>query len=468
MAFGSSNLSGSAVSGRGSAGDVDRRNGARAAKPTRHWLKAAAVPLLIVAAASQAAPAWARISHVAGQLDSGFSAERLAALDKMLAERVAKGDMAGSVVVVARHGAIVHTTASGMADIASGRRMTDDTIFRAYSMTKPVAAVALMMLYERGLFQLDEPIAKYLPEFKDVRVLKTLKSPLTETVPADRPPTIHDLMRHTAGLGHGWGDDAVNTEYRKQDIFGNDVTMKAMSEKIGRIPLLFQPGTMFNYAVGADVEARLVEVLSGKPFDVFLNDELFKPLGMTSTGFWVDPSRISRLATVYWRKDDKLVPIDQAHGSPPNGGFLTEPWSVNSYARNNPRKGGSYGLVTTAGDYWRFSQMLLNRGTFGGRRLLSPATVDFIAEDHLPAKAKATFGPGLGQGLGVAVVEDAAATGGVWSDGTYFWSGAANTHFWIDPKTDTVVVAMTQDMANPADSTFRDQVKSMVYGAMIH
>lgn len=426
----------------------------------------AGIALLFSAPASPAAPTRLPAPQAAASREGGLSAVRLARLDTAIAKRVADGDMAGAVVLVARHGQIVHLKATGMADIESRRPMNNDTIFRAYSMTKPVAAVALMMLYERGFFQLDDPIARYLPEFKDIRVLKTPKSPLNDTAPADRPPTIHDLMRHTSGLGHGWGDDAVNTEYQRQKIFGLDVTLKTMVERLGRIPLLFQPGTTFNYAVGADVEARLVEVLSGKPFDVFLRDEVFQPLGMTSTGFWVDPANASRLATVYWRKDGKLVPLDKTHGYPVNAGFLVEPWSVNSYTQDNPRKGGSYGLVTTASDYWRFAQMMLNHGSFQGKRLLSPATVSFMTRNHLDAKVQATFAPGLGHGLGFAVVEDAAAAGGVGYDGTYYWSGAANTHFWIDPKTDLVVVAMTQDMVNPNAASFRDQVKSIVYGAL--
>ncbi len=431
----------------------------------------AAIALLFCGSAihsAEARPTAARAVPVrpARAPGEGLSAARLAMLDRVIAARVARGEMAGAVVLVARHGKIVHLKATGMADIDARRPMADDTIFRAYSMTKPVAAVAMMMLYERGLFQLDDPIAKYLPEFRGIRVLKTPKSPLTETVPADRPPTIRDLMRHTAGLSHGWGDDAVNTEYRKQGIFGLDVSMKTMSEKLGRIPLLFQPGTVFHYAIGADVEARLVEVLSGKPFDVFLRDELFRPLGMADSGFWVDPARASRLATVYWRKNGKLTPLDTAHGYPTGNGFLVEPWSVNSYTVDHPRKGGSYGLVMTATDYWRFAQMLLDHGTFRGKRLLSPSTVDFIARNHLDQKVKPSFSSGQGHGLGFAVVEDAAATGQVGSDGTYYWSGAANTHFWIDPEKDLVVVAMTQEMVNPQAQPFREQVKSIVYGAL--
>lgn len=399
--------------------------------------------------------------------DVGFSSTRLDYIDQFYGERVKRGDMAGIVTLIARHGKIVHFTALGYADLEKKQKMETDTIFRLYSMTKPLASVALMMLYEEGRFQLTDPVSKYIPEFGNLRVLRTPDAPFDETVAPKHPPTVQDVMRHTAGFTHGLDTDAFDNQYTKANVFGLDVSLAEMMTKLSKIPLRYQPETKFVYSVGPDVAARLVEVLSGMPFDEFLEKRLFEPLGMKDAGFWVPPGKAGRLATVYWAKDGKLRPLDEAHGHP-EGGILVQPWSVNSYTVNHIRKGGSFGLVSTTEDYWRFAQMMLNGGVLNGTRVLSPQVVHFMTRDHLgtiPIDEPGDPASGIGFGLGFAVTKDAAEAGRMTSDGSYFWGGAADTAFWIDPKQDLVVVAMTQHMDVPR--TGLEALGALVYSALM-
>ena len=402
----------------------------------------------------------------------GMSTQRLNYIDRFYGDRVKNGEMAGIVTLIARHGKVVHFSAIGYADVEKRRTMETDTIFRLYSMTKPIASVALMVLYEDGLFQMNDPVSKYIPEFAHLRALRTPNSPIEDTVPLDRQPTIEDLMRHTAGFTHG-GDknkNAVDTEYIRANIFGVDVSLEEMMKKLAKIPLAYQPGTTFAYSVGPDVQARLVEILSGMPFDQFLEKRLFNPLGMRDAGFWLNGDKAQRLATVHWEKEGKLIPLDTSHGFPADGGFLEEPWSVNSYTVNHKRKGGSYGLVGTAEDYWRFAQMMANGGEFSGVRILSPTVVRYMTCDHMGSiniPGQDGRPSGIGWGLGFAVVKNEGEVGYMSSEGTFFWAGAAATHFWIDPKEDMVVVVMTQHMGAPKTDSLWAQLRTLVYSAVI-
>jgi CubicO group peptidase (beta-lactamase class C family) len=403
----------------------------------------------------------------------GFSPARLNYIDEFYNAKVKKGEMAGIVILIARHGKIAHLSAIGYADIEKKRKMTPDTIFRAYSMTKPIAAVALMMQYEQGYFQLDDPISKYIPELAKLKVLRTPTSPLTDTVPAEREPTIHDLLRHTAGFSHGLLPNAVDTEYVDQGILSIDISLAELMTKLAHIPLLYQPGATFNYSIAPDIEARLVEIFSGMPFSEFLNTRLFKPLDMKDTGYWISADRSDRLATLYWSKNGVLTPLDETHGYPRESGPMAVPQSVNGYTGEHSRKGGSFGLLTTAQDYWRFGQMLLNRGDFNGNRILSPLVVDYMVRSHLDTiqreglKRGADFGKGLDWGLGFAIVKDPVASGFMSSEGSFFWYGLADTHFWVDPKEDLVVVALVQDMENPGDADLLLQIRTLIYSAII-
>jgi CubicO group peptidase (beta-lactamase class C family) len=391
----------------------------------------------------------------------GFSSARLDSIDSFYADKVNRQELAGIVILVARHGKIVHLNAIGYADVVTRKKMQTDTLFRIYSMTKPIAATALMMLYEKGLFQLDDPVSNYIPEFSKLRVLRTPDSSSNDTVPMQREPTIHDLFRHTAGFEHG------GEEYRKANVFGLDISLEEMMKKLAILPLRFQPGTQFQYSVGPDVQARLVEIFSGIPFDQFLQKRLLGPLGMEDTSFWAKGDKASRLARVHWCKDGKLVPSDDANGYP-GSAMLISASNINSYSSDNRHKGGSYGLLSTAADYWRFAQMMLDGGQFEGARFLSPNTVNYMVRDHLGTIPGMM--DGTGWGLGFAILKDATLAGRVGSEGTFFWGGFGGTVFWVDPKNDLVVVAMTQHMLVPAADEFvlHSQLSSMVYAALIH
>ena len=422
---------------------------------------------LVVALALAAVNIVAQGLPTARPEDEGFSPERLAYIDKFYSEKIDHGDLAGIVTLVSRHGKIVHYSALGYADMEKHTKMQKDTIFRQYSMTKAITSTALMMLYEQGRFQIDDPISKYLPEFTDLRVLRTPDGPLDETVAPVRPPTIHDIMRHTAGFTHGLLGDKFDNQYTNADLFGLDVTLDEMMKRLAKIPLRYQPGSKFNYSVGPDVQARLVEAISGVPFDEYLQKHIFDPLGMKDTGFWLGPDKADRLAAVHWMKKAKLTPLDEAHGHPDGDVPILQPWSVNSYTVNHKRKGGSYGLVATAEDYWRFAQMILSGGELNGVRILSPQTVHFMGQDHLEPAGIPDFEKGRGFGLGFAVVENQAAAATLGSDGGLYWGGAANTSFWIDPKEDIVVIAMTQHMSAPAAGDAVAQMRTLVYSALI-
>jgi CubicO group peptidase (beta-lactamase class C family) len=414
---------------------------------------------------------------IAGELpwgqpkDLGFSSERLTYIDQFYDEKVKSGELAGIVTLIARHGKIVHFSAIGYADVVSKQKMETDTIFRLYSMTKPIASVALMMLYQEGRFQMSDPVSKYIPEFADLRVLRTPDAAIDDTVPLDRPPNIEDLMRHTGGFMHGGKQNAVDRAYLQADVFGVDVSLAQMVSRLSKIPLAYQPGTKFAYSVGPDIQARLVEILSGLPFDEFLAKRLFAPLGMKDTGFWLDANKARRLASVSWEKDGKLTPLDTVHGYPKEDGVLAEPWSVNSYTVDHKRKGGSFGLVGTAEDYWRFAELMAHEGEFNGIRILSPWVAHYMTCDHMGSISMVRQNgrpSGYGFGLGFAIEKDPAGGGYMGSQGTYFWAGAANTHFWIDPKEEIVVVALAQHMGTPKLAPLWGELRTLVYSALLN
>jgi CubicO group peptidase (beta-lactamase class C family) len=404
----------------------------------------------------------------------GLSSEKLDYIDRFYREKTERGDFSGMVLIVARHGKIAHESTIGYFNTVTKEKMPRDAIFRWYSMTKPIAATALMMLYEEGKFQLDDPISKYIPEFRGVRVLRSPDSPLDDTVPAKREPTIHDLLRHTAGLSHGDTNEAVGRAYIKADLFNRDISIQEVVKRLGNIPLRRQPGAAFQYSIAPDVEARLVEVLSGLPFDRYLELRLLGPLGMVDTSHWVAPNKADRLVPVHWSKNGKLVPCDSKNGCIKEPEGFNE---LNRYTTNMIRKGGAYGLTGTAEDYWRFAQMMANGGEFEGRRYLSPATVRYMTQDHSivngintldPSVSTSTFdySGGAGWGLGFAIVKNSAYLGIIESDSTFYWFGAAGTAFWVDPKEDLVVVAMLQDLDTPQTESFPSDIHALVYGAL--
>ena len=395
----------------------------------------------------------------------GFSSEQLNKIESYFASRVENGEIAGMVTLVARHGKIAHFSAVGYQDAEREIPMEKDTLFRVYSMTKPIVSTALMMLYQDGLFQMNDPLSKFIPEFADLRVLRTPDGPLDETVAMEREPTVQDILRHTAGFSHGLGNSEYDKAFVELGIFSTETSLTEMMTALSNIPLMNQPGAQFRYSVGPDVALRLVEIISGMPADEYLEQRMFNRLGMDDTGYVVNSDNAYRLSPIHWLKDGEFAPIDEAHGRPP-GGVLSEPWSANSYTFDHEYKGGSLGLVSTTEDYYRFAQTMLNGGELNGERLLSPKTVEFMSRNHLTEQQSSTFSPALGFGLGFATVEDSARAGYPASEGTYYWAGAAATNFWIDPVEDIVVVAMTQHMGVSGTGALRGELSALVYGAL--
>ncbi len=375
--------------------------------------------------------------------DVKMSASGLEHADALVQEAIEQKKFAGAVTEVARDGKVVDLKAVGMMDIDKKLPMKTDTIFRIYSMTKPITTVAAMILYEEGKLQLDDPVSKYIPEMKNLRVYV---GPNDETVPAKREITVRDLMRHTAGFTYGaFGNTAVDKMYREKKMLDRNTTLQDFAAKLAELPLQYQPGTRFHYSVAVDVLGRVVEVASGRSLDAFFEDRIFKPLDMVDTAFHVPASKVDRFATNY---GPGLKVIDDPAKSP----YLNPPKFFS----------GGGGLVSTARDYIRFCQMMLNRGELEGTRLLKTETVEMMTQNQLPKEAMPMSMPGLsisvpalGFGLGFAVWTK--SVNGV-VEGEYFWGGAASTGFTICPHNKTVEVCMTQFMPfNPTLSQAFDR-----------
>jgi CubicO group peptidase (beta-lactamase class C family) len=363
----------------------------------------------------------------------GMSAERLQRVSAYAAQLIATKQAAGVVTLIARRGRIVHLEATGMADIENDEPMTTDAYFRLYSMTKPITSVALLILYEEGKFQLSDPLAKYLPEFAGIRVMVEGGSGDT-TVDAERPPTIADVFRHTAGFSYDG------------DLYDSP-SLEELNKRLAARPLSYQPGTRWVYSFAHDVQARLVEVLSGSSFESFVRSRILEPLGMTNVVVGIPASLASRFPVTY---------------GPAEGGGLM----IGDVAEQTNYQQVPFGGTSLAGpvlDYVRFAQMLANSGELDGVRILSPKTVDLMATDHLPRGV--TFAPGEGYGLGVRVVVDPVAAGNLPSPGTFGWSGAASTHFIVDREEGLVALLMYQ--YQPRDTRPRDEFETLVYQSIV-
>jgi CubicO group peptidase (beta-lactamase class C family) len=376
----------------------------------------------------------------------GLAGSRLAYIRTVMNRHVAEKQIPGAAGLIARRGKIAYQEAFGMADIEAGRPMRLDTIHRIYSMSKPITSVAVMMLYEEGKFQLNDPVAKYLPEFAKMQVAIEEKDPQTgkptlKTAPAKRPVTVRDLLRHTAGLTYGFfSETLVDQEYRKARIL-SDLNLAEFVTNLTKIPLLYEPGARWHYSVSVDVLGRLVEVLSGKSFDQFLQERIFTPLDMRDTGFYVPADKKDRFAKLYSpTRDGKIQPAAICA----NRQECVEkfPNAVPSYLEPPTMLSGGGGLVSTAYDYLRFCQMMLNQGHYEGKRLLSRKTVQLMSSDNLGTIPG--MGPGAGFGLGFAVSKAPGEAGMMGSPGEYNWGGAAGTRFWIDPKEELIGIFMIQ------------------------
>lgn len=396
----------------------------------------------------------------------GFDERRLQQIDAHFGRYVDDGRLPGWQAMVSRHGKVAHLSSSGLADRETGRAVEDDTIWRIYSMTKPVTSVAAMMLAEQGLIQLTDPISTWLPEFAAPRVYTGGPAVKPVTVPATEPIRVWHLLTHTSGMTYGFHHVHVTDEIYR--LAGFDLGMPAQSlaefsEGIATLPLAFEPGTEWNYGVSTDILGRLVEAVSGQPLDQFFAEHIFTPLDMVDTAFHVDEPRHDRLAALYAAAAGLQEPVryDQ----------LGE-----RYKRQARWPSGGGGLVSTIRDYSRFTWMLLRGGELDGARLLSPRTVRFMTRNHLPGNADLQrFGrplhaetrfDGVGFGLGFAVVMDPAAYKVISSAGEFSWGGMASTAFWVDPVEDLTVVFMTQVMPS---STYpiRPELRQLVYQALV-
>jgi CubicO group peptidase (beta-lactamase class C family) len=381
----------------------------------------------------------------------GMSSERLARLTAAMKSLSDSGQLSGVVTMVAKDGKVVHFEASGQRDVANGAPMQKDTIFRIYSMTKPITGVAMMILFEEGKWQLNDPVSKHIPEFANLKVAKANPaSGAVAQVAPDHPMTMRELMSHSGGLTYGvFGSTPVDKMYVDANVLDPNQPMQAMIDKLAKIPLLFQPGERWHYSVSVDVQGYLVEKLSGMPFPQFLKERIFDPLRMKDTAFHVPADKLDRFAQFYTLdKDRKLA----AHSSA-------------DYTKQPALTSGGGGLVSTASDYMRFCQMLLNGGELDGRRVLSPLTIKLMRTNMLPASAS-TFSPGTGFGLDFAVAEDPAAAGGYGGEGTYYWGGYAGTWFWIDPVYELVVVGMIQHRGDGMPD-LRGLSRSLTYQAIV-
>ena len=389
----------------------------------------------------------------------GLSTERLARIRPVMQRHVDEGKFAGILTLIARHGQLAHLETVGQRDLSTGQLLTADTIFRIYSMTKPITSVAVMMLYEAGKLLLTDPVANFIPAFGNPQVFMGTGA-LEWRLAAAKPITIRDLLTHTAGLSYGFfADLPIEAQYQaihnvtdfnqEPSLYPTDLSLRELVEKWARIPLVHQPGSHWRYSVATDVLGRVVEVITGQTLGEFFRTRIFEPLGMHDTGFQVPAHKLERFAAMYTYEPSGLREIDSSRDSP--------------YTRSRRLESGGGGLVSTAGDYWRFAQMLLNGGELAGVRLLSRKTIELMSRNHIPtAQLPLRNGDdifaGEGFGLGFGVVIDPAATQLPWSLGSYYWGGAANTTFWIDPKESLIGLLMTQFMPSntyPVNNLFR-------------
>ncbi|MDX1566259.1 MAG: serine hydrolase domain-containing protein [Longimicrobiales bacterium] len=382
----------------------------------------------------------------------GLSSEELDEATRALERRVADGDIAGAVAAVARHGRLVYLESVGSMDLESGRPMTEDALFRIYSMTRPITSLAAMILWEEGAFDLDDPVSQYLPQFANQRVFEDPDAPRMDRTRERRGEmTVEHLLLHTSGLG-----SRSSAIYRQEGVRSRAIPLTEMVDNAARTPLFEDPGTRWRYGISTTILGRLVEIWSGRPLDVFMEERIFGPLGMDDTGFWVEPGRADRLATVYRPgPDGELRPV-RLEEVP----FTERPALLE----------GGVGLVTSTRDFLRFCQMFLNGGELDGSRIVQPETVALMTRNRVPdALLPIGFSSpmhGAGWTLGFNVVLDPAYYDHPMQEGEFWWDGSAGTRFWIDPVNDMVTVIHAQ--VSPASGNgFREEFKRMVYGALV-
>ena len=396
--------------------------------------------------------------------DVGLSTSRLARVTGWMRRWVDSGRLPGLLVAVVRNDGLAWFETCGYRDVESGRAVEPDTIYRIYSMTKPITTVAALMLYEEGCFQLDDPVANFIPAFAGTRVFASGDAESFTTIPLARPITVHDLMIHTSGLTYGFQHEhAVDALYRRRRIeFNANVgPLAEVVEAAAAQPLVFQPGMRWNYSISTDVLGRLVEIWSGVPLDTFFAERIFGPLGMRDTGFQVPEGQDDRFASNYLRTDG-------------DGLALADPAGESRFLAPAVTLSGGGGLVSTAADYLRFLRMLRGRGSLEDARLLGRKSVELMTMNHLPGDLADMGRPrfaempfaGIGFGLGVSVMLDPAKARILGSPGEYAWGGMASTTFWVDPAEDLIVLLLTQLMPSSA-YPIRRELRALTYQALL-
>jgi CubicO group peptidase (beta-lactamase class C family) len=396
----------------------------------------------------------------------GFSSARLKRLDEAMAKVVADGRVAGMSTLLMRHGKVVSFNTYGKASLETGAPMGKDTIFRIYSMSKPVTGVALMILFEEGKWRLDDPITKFLPELEGLKVMEIGEDGQQKLVAVTRAPTMRELMSHTAGFGYGLSDKhPVDLMYREQRVLGSN-GLEEMTQKVATIPLMFQPGTQWYYSVAVDLQGRIVEKISGQTLGQFLDQRLFQPLKMKDTAFSVPADKASRLAAVYVA-NPQTGKIEEAKV------LIENP--IQDFTKPPSMESGGGGLVSTATDYARFAQMIVNGGVLDGERILSPASVELMGTNMIPDQVLVTsngttgsrFNEAVGFGLDFAVVMDPRKAGSLEGEGSLSWGGAAGTWFWADPENDVVFVGMIQRFGGSGGDDLGALSRTLVYQALV-
>ena len=428
----------------------------------------AAIVLLLAAHPSPAQqPAAAKLDLAPVKPESvGFSSERLERLHALMQKEVDQKQYSGIVTLLARHGKIVDFKTYGVRDMVSGAPMTKDTIFRDFSMTKPVTGVAMMILYEQGKWLPSDPISKFIPEFANLKVLKGVDNTNGKMilVDPDHAPTMGELMTHTAGFSYGNSGTAADAMYKEQHVLGSK-NLQEMIDKLSKIPLLYQPGTKWIYSMSMDIEGYIIEKLSGQSLPDFMRDRIFSPLGMRDAAFYVPDEKRDRLATLYKADDAGNLIVDPAACCGLHAGFKAQP--------DMPSGGG--GLVSTTEDYYRFAQMFLDHGQLNGVRILAPSSIQLMDTNHIPINmltgeyhiGTQFLRPGFGYGYNGAVEYNPQQADLPDGKGTYVWGGAAGTWFWIDPTNDVVFIGMIQRMMADSSPNLEYMSRAAVYQALV-
>lgn len=400
----------------------------------------------------------------AGATAAGFSEQGIDALDAAMEKIVADQDVAGMVWLLAKDGIVATFETAGLVSVDTQTPMTLDSLFRIYSMTKPVTGVALMILHEEGLWDFDDPVSKYVPEFADLKVMTSYdESGAATLVAPNRQPTMRELLNHSAGFGYGLGgNDPVNTAFRETGVLASD-DLDMLIDKVADIPLLFQPGAAWSYSVAVDVQGYIVQQLSGQKFGDFLQQRIFQPLGMSDTRFYVMEADRGRFAEVHNWDSERNKLVQRAHRT-----------DRPSYFDPDRLESGGGGLISSTHDYARFLQMLVDEGELDGARILSPESVRIMRtnslrdELNLGGNSQRSGQAGVGFGVDFAVISDPDAANSPHGPGTYYWSGAAGTWFWIDPTEDMFLLGMIQAQGprRPDAPNMRNLARDIIYDSL--